>query len=75
MARHGVAPSEAEQCYRNDPFVVEEQLVSGEHRILSLGETDAGRRLAFVFTERWGKIRMITAHPMDPQQRQIYEEG
>ena len=41
----------------------------------ALGETGASRRLAFVFTV-WGvRVRVVTAYPMTPQQREIYEEG
>lgn len=49
LARHAVSPEEAEQCYRNDPLIVEEQLIRRELRYLGLGETNAGRRLAVVF--------------------------
>ena len=75
MARHAVSPDEAEQCYRNDPLIVEEQLVRGELRYLALGETNASRRLAFVFTVRHGRVRFVTAYPMTSEQEEIYEEG
>ena len=39
------------------------------------GETDAGRRLAFVFTIRAARVRFVTAYPMTPLQQEIYEEG
>jgi hypothetical protein len=32
LARYAVSPQEAEQCYRNDPLIVEEQFVDGELR-------------------------------------------
>ena len=41
-------------------------------RRLCLGETNAGRLLAFVVMERKGKLRFITAYPMHPKQREIY---
>ena len=75
LARHAVSPKEAEQCYRNDPLVIEEQYIEGELRYLALGETDAVRRLAFVFTIRKGRIRFVTAYPMTSQQQEIYDEG
>lgn len=56
VRRHRVMREELEQCYRNDPLVIEEQLVGGEARYLALGETDASRRLAFVFTVRDDRI-------------------
>jgi len=75
LARHAVSPREAEQCYRNDPLVLEEQSRDDELRYLALGETDVGRRLAFVFTLRGSRVRFVTAYPMTPQQQEIYEEG
>jgi uncharacterized DUF497 family protein len=33
-------------------LIVEEQFIHGEVRFLALGETGAGRRLAFMFTIR-----------------------
>ena len=59
----------------NDPLVVEEQLIDGELRYLALGETSAGRRLAFVFTVRGTRVRFVTAYSMTPQQQESYEEG
>jgi uncharacterized DUF497 family protein len=70
-----VSRQEAEQCYRQDPLIVEEQLIHGEHRYLALGETGAGRHLAFVFTIRGAHVRFVTAYPMTQQQQEIYEEG
>lgn len=75
QATHGVSPTEAEQCYRNDPLVVEEQFTKGEERWLALGESDEGRRLALVFTYRESKVGVITAFPMSREQRALYEEG
>ena len=75
LARHAVSPQEAEQCYRNDPFIVEEQSIHAQPRYLALGETDAARRLAFVFTIRSAHVRFVTAYPMTLQQQKIYEES
>jgi uncharacterized protein len=75
IARHGVDVHEAEQCYRNDPLILEEQWIGGEERYLALSETDTARRLAFVFTIRLDRVRVITAYPMTPEQQIIYEEG
>jgi len=63
------SPHEAEQCYRQDPLVVEEQFIHGELRYLALGETGAGRRLAFVFTIRGAQVRFVTAYAMTPNSR------
>lgn len=55
--------------------MIEEQFINGEDRYLALGETDAARRLALVFTLRSNRIRFVTAYPMTIQQQEIYEEG
>ena len=75
LARHVVSSQEAEQCYRNDPLILEEQFIDGELRYLALGETGAGRRLAFVFTTRGARVRIVTAYAMTPRHQEIYEEG
>ena len=74
LARHDVTVEEAEECYRNDPLVLEEQFVGGEDRYLALSETNSARRLAFVFTVRFDSIRVITAYTMTAEQQIIYEE-
>ena len=72
IARHGVTPEECEEAYRNGPMVIEQQKRKDERRRLCLGETDSGKRLTFVVTERKGKIRFVTAYPMHSKQRDIY---
>jgi uncharacterized DUF497 family protein len=72
IARHRVTPEECEEAYRNGPIVIERQRRRHERRRLCLGETNRGRLLTFVVTERRGKIRFVTAHPMHPTQREIY---
>jgi hypothetical protein len=42
---------------------------------VTLGETSAGRRLAFVFTVRGARLRFVTAYSMTPQQQESYDEG
>ena len=72
IARHRITPDECEEAYRNGPMVVERQRRKHELRRLCLGETNRGRLLTFVVTERTGKIRFVTAYPMDALQRRIY---
>jgi len=72
IARHAVTPEECEEAYRNGPLVIDRQEREGELRRLCLGETNAGRLLTLVVTERQGKIRFVTAHPMHEKQREIY---
>jgi uncharacterized protein len=72
VARHGVTSTECEEAYCNGPLVIKHQRRKGERRRLCLGETNNGRLLAFVLTERRGKLRFVTAYPMSPQMREIY---
>jgi uncharacterized protein len=72
--RHGISPEECEQAFLNGPLVIEQQVRKGENRRLCLGETFEGRLLTFVVTERQGKVRFVTAHPMHNKQREIYRE-
>ena len=72
VAQHGITPEECEEAYANGPMVIEVQERKREHRRLCLGETDAGRLLTFVITERKDKLRFVTAHPMHAKQREIY---
>jgi uncharacterized DUF497 family protein len=74
ITRHGISPEECEQAYLNGPLVIEQQVRKGENRRLCLGETSEGRLLTFVITERQGRIRFVTAHPMHTKQREIYRE-
>ena len=71
IGSHGITPAEVEQAYRNEPLVIERQ-DRNEIRQLCLGETDDGRLLAFVFTERGDKLRIVTAYPMHKKQREFY---
>jgi uncharacterized protein len=72
IARHGVTSTECEEAYCNGPLVFKHQKRKRERRRLCLGETNNGRLLTFVVTERQGKIRFVTAYPMPPQMREIY---
>jgi uncharacterized DUF497 family protein len=63
---------EGEEAYCNGPLVIKRQKRKRERRRLCLGETNNGRLLTFVVTERRGKIRFVTAYPMPPRMREIY---
>jgi uncharacterized DUF497 family protein len=59
---HRITQEEAEQALLNNPIPVYEQEVEGEIRFVYYGETNAGRLLAVVVTERAGKLRVVTAY-------------
>src|ERR1017187_6621200 len=77
-ANVGISPAtesprrNARRPYRNGPIVIERQRRRHQRRTVCLGETNKGRLLTFVVTERRGKIRFVTAHTMHPTQREIY---
>jgi uncharacterized DUF497 family protein len=62
IARHGVLPEEAEQVILNEPFDIGYDPDSGEDRIEQIGETNAGRILVAVTTERGKQIRVVTCY-------------
>lgn len=69
---HRIRREEAEQALSNDPILVYEQEVEGEIRFVYYGETDAGRLLAAIVTERGTKLRVVTAYEMDAAQKRDY---
>ncbi len=72
IALHQVTPKEAEQVIENVPIDVNAVLRNGEMRTIHLGETDAGRVLFVVATERDGMCRVVTARPADRKERALY---
>jgi len=71
---HRIKREEPEEALLNDPIPVYEQDVEGECRFVYYGETDAGRFLAAIVTERGDRIRVVTAHDLDAGQRRDYIE-
>ena len=71
---HRVTREKTEQALLNDPIPVHEQDVEGESRFVYYGETDAGRSLAVIVTERGDNIRVVTVYDLDAGQRRDYLE-
>ena len=69
---HRIKREEAEQTLLNDPIPVHEQDVQGEPRFVYYGETNAGRLLAVIVTERRDGLRVVTAYDLDAGQRRDY---
>jgi uncharacterized protein len=69
---HQIKQDEVEQALENDPILIYEQDVEGEPRFVYYGETNAGRLLAVVVTERGDRIRVVTAYDLDRSQRRDY---
>ena len=45
-----------------------------EDRYLIFGQTVVGRHLVVAYTERYGRIRIISAREMTPRERKAYEQ-
>jgi uncharacterized DUF497 family protein len=69
---HLVKRADVEQALSNGPIPIYEQSVGGEPRFVYYGETDAGRLLAVVLTERGDRIRVVTAYRLDAGQKREY---
>ncbi len=69
---HRIKREEAEQELVNDPIPIHVQDVQGEVRFVYYGETNAGRLLAVVLTERRERLRVVTAYDLDAGQNRDY---
>ena len=74
IALHDIVPEEAEQVVENDPFDITRYLRNGEERLNQVGETNAGRVLVVVTTQRGEDTRVVTAHPADRDMRALYAQ-
>lgn len=72
IARHAVAPEEAEEVVRGASIAVETEERGGEDRHMELGETAAGRLLLVVWTWRRRRIRVVTAFPANRKWRALW---
>jgi uncharacterized DUF497 family protein len=75
IARHGIAPEEAEEAIQIEPLEVDLQHRESEPRVLCFGRTRSGRLLTVLYTERREKIRVVTAYEMTKQQQRLYFKG
>ncbi len=75
IARHGITPEEAEEAVLIEPLEADVQPHESEKRMLCFGRAKSGRLLTILYTERRGKIRVVTAYAMTKQQQRMYFEG
>ena len=75
IARQGIHPKEAEEAVLIEPLEADVQPHESEERVLCFGRTKSGRMLTILYTERRGKIRVVTAYEMTKPQQQMYFEG
>jgi uncharacterized DUF497 family protein len=69
---HGIRREEAEQALTNNPILAYEQIIEGEIRFMYYSETDAGRVLALIHTERGDELRVVTAYELSAAQKRDY---
>jgi len=75
VARHRITPEEVEEAVLIEPLEADVQQHEGEERVLCFGRTKSGRLLTVLYTERRGKIRVVTAYRMTEQHQRLYFEG
>jgi len=64
IARHGIDPREAEDAVLIEPLEADLQPHGSEERVLCFWAHQIGRLLTVLYTERRGKIRVVTAYEM-----------
>jgi uncharacterized DUF497 family protein len=75
LAKHGVSFPEAMAVF-GDPLEVtipDPAHSSDEARFVSIGLSEVGRLLVVAYTEREGRIRIISAREAAPKERRHYE--
>lgn len=74
--KHRVQFTECEEAFFDPGLKVlpDEAHSVTEQRFLALGQSAKGRSLFVVFTERNGKIRVISARDMSRRERRAYRE-
>ena len=74
--KHKIRFSDAELVLY-DPFAMtlEEQVIEGEQRFVTVGSDALGRIVVVVYSYRADTIRLISAKKATPSQRKQYEKG
>ena len=75
LSKHGVSFAEAMTIF-GDPLestIPDPVHSDAESRFVSIGQSEAGRLLVVVYTERNQRIRIISARETTPQERRQYE--
>jgi hypothetical protein len=72
MTAPGVRPRQAARRFVTLGVVFKVQDVDDELCFVYYGETNAGRLLAVIVTERGGTLRVVTAYDLDAGQKREY---
>ena len=77
LAKHAVSFEEAATVFRDTLSATgaDPDHSVGEERFITFGVSTSGRLLVVAHTERGDTIRIISARPATPGERNIYEEG
>ena len=77
LAEHGVSFEEAATVFRDALSATgsDPDHSVDEERFITFGLSTAGRLLVVAHTDRDDTIRIISARPVTPREREIYEEG
>lgn len=73
--KHGVRMPEAIPVF-DDPYAItigDDESDPRERRLVTLGIGALGRLLVVVYTWRGENVRIISAHPAEPHEREEYE--
>jgi len=73
--KHNVHASECEQVFFNEPLLLldDPKHSLAEDRFAAFGQTDQGRKLVVVYTQRGNLLRVISARDMNRREREFYE--
>jgi len=77
LHKHGVSFPEAATAFY-DPFVItfdDPDHSDEEDRFILIGTSAQGRLLMVAHTDRGDRIRIISARPLKPKERRLYESG
>ena len=74
IAKHNVAPEEAEEVILGDPLDIGFDVIGGEERWSYLGETNDGRILRTTITLRGKRMRVVTAFEPEKHWKVFYLE-
>jgi len=76
LRKHGVSFDAACEIFF-DPLIHlhRSEMLGGEKRETAIGLTEGWRQLAVVYTFREEAIRIISARPVTPGERRLYEDG
>jgi uncharacterized DUF497 family protein len=73
--KHDVHASECEQVFFNEPLLIldDPKHSLAEDRFAAFGQTDQGRKLVVVYTQRGSLLRVISARDMNRREREFHE--